>query len=64
MLQTLLNKVKKPRPTGVTCDYCGWNGTVEEVATARVMNTDSSVYTIKTCPRCGRNGGLIVHPEK
>lgn len=64
MLQTLLNKVKRSPLTGVSCHYCGWNGLAEQLTSAKVMNTDSSVYTIQTCPQCARNGGLVVHDKK
>ena len=58
MLKPLLERVRKPKPTGVVCEYCGWKGAKEDIPTARVMNTDSSIYNIRICPRCQRNGGL------
>jgi hypothetical protein len=62
MLQALLRR-NKTKPTGVTCQYCGWNGTPEQIYKSKVMNTDSSIYEIKCCPKCMRNGGLIIHED-
>ncbi len=60
MLKSLLPK-RKPKPTGVSCHFCGWNGPREQLTSARVLNTDGTPYTIQTCPQCARNGGLVFH---
>ncbi len=59
MLKNLLKR--KPPKTGVSCHYCGWNGSKEELASAKVLNTDGTPYTIAVCPQCARNGGLDYH---
>jgi predicted RNA-binding Zn-ribbon protein involved in translation (DUF1610 family) len=60
----LFSKKSKAKPTGVTCEYCGWNGPKDKVIKAFVMNEDSTRYTINTCPNCLRNGGLVFHDEQ
>ena len=63
MLQSLLKTLKKEKPTGATCGYCGWNGPAESLHKTKVMNTDSSTYEIRVCPRCMRNGGIVYHAD-
>ena len=58
---SLLRKLKKALQTGVTCDFCGWNGSKDDLHSARVLNTDGTPYTIQVCPQCRRNGGLVFH---
>jgi hypothetical protein len=60
----ILSLFNKPKQTGVTCEYCGWHGTKEDVFKATVMNEDSSKYIIDTCPNCMRNGGLKFYDDK
>lgn len=64
MLKTLLGKFKKPRPIGVTCEYCGWNGPKEDVFESKRMNENGTTYSIYSCPQCKRNGALVYHPEQ
>ncbi len=52
---------RKPAPMGVSCHYCHWNGTKEELASAKVLNTDGTPYAIAVCPSCAHNGGLVYH---
>lgn len=59
MLSNLLKK--KPKPTGIDCHFCGWNGKQDELHSAKYLNTDGSPYTIQVCPQCMRNGGLFFH---
>lgn len=60
-MRALLQKIIKPKPTGITCEYCGWNGPAEELASAKYLNTDGTPYAIRVCPQCQRNGGLYDH---
>lgn len=60
-VRELLLKIRKLQPTGITCEYCGWNGTEEELQKAKYLNTDGSPYMIRVCPECQRNGGLVDH---
>jgi hypothetical protein len=60
-VQGLLHKLRKTKPTGITCEYCGWNGESEDLHKAKVLNTDGTPYEIRVCPDCLRNGGLIDH---
>ena len=61
---SILTLFNKPELTGVTCEYCGWHGEKDKVIQAPVMNEDGSKYTIGTCPKCLRNGGLTYHDEE
>jgi hypothetical protein len=63
-MRALLQKIIKPKPTGITCEYCGWNGTAEELQSAKYLNTDGTPYSIRVCPQCQRNGGLFDHDNK
>jgi hypothetical protein len=60
-MRALLQKVFKPKPTGITCEYCGWNGSATELQKAKYLNTDGTPYEIRVCPQCQRNGGLFDH---
>jgi hypothetical protein len=60
-LQSLMSLVIKPKPTGVTCEYCGWHGTKDDVLKSPRLNEDGAVYQITTCPNCLRNGGLVFY---
>jgi len=57
----LLSKVIKPKPTGASCEYCGWHGQKEDVLKSPRLNEDGVVYQINTCPSCLRNGGLVFY---
>ncbi len=59
--QSLLSKIIRPRPTGVTCEYCGWSGAKDGLLKSPRLNEDGTVYQIMTCPQCLRNGGLIFY---
>lgn len=59
MLKNLFKR--PPAKIGVLCHYCGWNGAKEELASAKVLNTDGTPYAIAVCPQCARNGGLDYH---
>jgi hypothetical protein len=61
MLQTLINKIVKPKPTGVSCIRCGWNGPIEKLVKAPRLNENGATYQIDACPNCYRNGGLVYH---
>jgi hypothetical protein len=61
MLQTLIRKIIKEKPSGVTCIRCGWNGPREKLLKAPRINENGVVYQIDACPQCMRNGGLQYH---
>ncbi len=61
MLKAILGKIIKPKPVGVTCIRCGWNGTREQLMKSPRLNEDGKQYQIDTCPQCLRNGGLDYH---
>ena len=61
LLKKILTRIIKPKPSGVTCEYCGWNGSADDVLKAPRLNEDGVVYQISSCPNCMRNGGLVYH---
>jgi hypothetical protein len=61
MLQAILEKIIKPKPAGVTCIRCGWNGPKEKLMKAPRINENGVTYQIDACPQCLRNGGLEYH---
>jgi len=61
MLNTLIKKIIKEKPVGVTCIRCGWNGPREKLMKAPRLNENGAVYQIDACPQCLRNGGLQYH---
>ena len=64
MLQTVIKKLFKESPTGVTCIRCGWNGRVEDLMKFPRINENGVTYQIDACPHCLRNGGLEYHPVR
>jgi hypothetical protein len=61
IFQNIWSRIVRTKPTGVHCEFCGWNGTTADVISAPKVNEDGAVYQIKTCPSCMRNGGLIFY---
>jgi hypothetical protein len=60
IVQALLSVVSKPKPTGASCEYCGWHGARSDILMSPRLNEDGTVYQITTCPSCMRNGGLVL----
>ncbi len=59
--QNIWSRIVRPNPSGVSCDYCGWTGTPDEVVKTPRLNEDGAVYQIQSCPECQRNGGLVFY---
>jgi hypothetical protein len=51
----------KPKKTGAHCEYCEWTGPAADVLKSPRLNEDGTTYQITTCPRCMRNGGIVIY---
>lgn len=59
--QRMAKLFDRPKKTGAQCEYCGWSGPAADVLKSPRLNEDGTTYQITTCPRCMRNGGIVIY---
>jgi hypothetical protein len=56
----LVKLFDRPKKSGAHCEFCGWTGPSGDVLKSPRLNEDGTTYQITTCPRCMRNGGIVI----